>query len=311
MKRTSSDQRLLIAYLLHQLSEEEEVRLEERYFVDPEFHRLLRAAERDLIDRYVRNELVGKDKEGFERYFLPSPRRQERIEFARALADSAARTPEVRGGGYASPEAASWWQSLFTYARANSRAVALSPVVLIAAFGLWLAFAWLDKSEQHQEGQAAQKQDSLPDSENQPAGRPPQPEPEKVSRVEPKEKSNKTPRSEDVSRIATFTLGPYLTRDLSEVKEIIIAPGVQAVRLRLYVEGGLHESYGAVLTTPEGRKVWGRDGLKGRPESSGALVVLMLPARILTSQDYVLNLRGDAGGEREDVGKYYFRAVRQ
>jgi hypothetical protein len=312
MKPTSYDQRLPIEYLLHELSEEEEVQLEERYFVDPEFHRQLRDAERDLIDRYARNELVGKEKERFERYFLPSPRRQERIEFARVLAESVSRTAEVKGKDYAIPQAASWWQSLLTYMRANSRVVALSAVILIAVFGLWLAFAWLNKSEPHREGEVVQKQDSSPDSENKPAGSPPQPEPEQVRPTEPKKESDKTPRSKDVTRIATFTLSPYLTRDTSEVKEITIAPGINTVRLRLYVEGDLHESYGAVLMTPEGRKIWEQDRLKGKPANSGVLVVIMLPARILTSRDYVLRLNGTPiGGEREDVGKYYFRAVRQ
>ncbi|HEX5733675.1 MAG TPA: hypothetical protein VF131_12640 [Blastocatellia bacterium] len=303
MKQTSYDRRLLIEYLLHKLSEEEEVQLEEKYFVDPEFHRQLQEAERDLIDMYARNELAGKEKERFEKYFLPSPRRQERIEFARALAESVSRTAGVKGEGYTIPGAASWWQSLPAYMRANSRVVALSAVILITVFGLWLAFALLNKSEQGQERQVVQTQDSLPDSENQPAGATPQPE--------PKEESDKTPRSKDVPRIATYALSPYLTRDISEVKEIIIAPEIDTVRLQLYVEGDLHKSYGAVLATPEGRKIWEQDRLKGKPANSGAVVVLMLPAKILTSRDYVLSLKGTNGDEREDVGKYYFRAVKQ
>lgn len=303
MKQTGYDQRLLVEYLLHGLSEEEEVELEERYFVDPEFHRRLREAERDLIDLYARNELDGEEKERFERYFLPSPRRQERIEFARSLAESISRTAGVKGDGYAIPAMASWWQSLLTYARANSRVAALSAVILIAVFGLWFAFARLNKSEQTREGQVVQNQDSLPDSENQPAGNPPRPE--------PKEESDKTPRRKGAPRIATYVLSPYLTRDNSEVKEIIIAPEINTVRLRLYVEGNLDDSYGAVLATPEGRKIWARDGLKGKPANSGAIVVLTLPARVLTSRDYVLSLKGATRGEREDVGKYYFRAVRQ
>jgi len=312
MKRTSYDQRLLIEYLLHKLPEEEEAQFEERYFVDPEFHRQLRAAERDLIDMYARNELVGQEKERFERYFLASPRRQERIEFARALAESVSRRAEVEGEGYAIPAMASWWQSLLVYMRANSRVVALSALILIAGIGLWLAFALLNKSEQRREGQVAQKQDSLPGSENQPPGTAPQPEPEQSRPAEPKEESDKTSLSKDVSRIATFTLSAYLTRDNSEAKEIIIAPGINTVRLRLYVEGKLCESYGAVLATPEGQKIWEQDRLKGKPANSGAVVVLMVLARILTSRDYVLRLNSAATGrEREDVGKYYFRAVRQ
>ncbi len=42
MKETSYDRRLLIEYLLHGLSEEEEAQVEERYFADAEFHRQVR-----------------------------------------------------------------------------------------------------------------------------------------------------------------------------------------------------------------------------------------------------------------------------
>jgi hypothetical protein len=312
MKQISYDRRLLIEYLLHGLSEEEEVRLEEKYFADPEFHRRLRAVERDLIDMYARNELAGQEKERFERYFLPLPRRQEKIEFARALAESVSRTAGVKSEGYAISGAASWWQSLTAYVRADSRVVALSALILIAIFGLWLAFALLNKSEQSRDGQIAQKQGSSPDSESQPADSPPQPEPEQGRPAEPKEESDKTHRSKDAPRIATFTLSPYLTRDISEVKEVIIAPAIDTVRLRLYVEGNFHESYGIALVTPEGRKIWQQDKLKGKPTNSGAFVVLMLPARILTSRDYVLRLNSTATGrKREEVGKYYFRAVKQ
>src|SRR5215831_11201699 len=80
------DQVLLHNYLLGNLSEEEQVRVEDRAFADPRYLEAVEAAEADLIDAYVRGELPQSDRRQFESRFLTSPQRRNKIEFARALA---------------------------------------------------------------------------------------------------------------------------------------------------------------------------------------------------------------------------------
>jgi hypothetical protein len=79
-------ERLLVSYLLGELSEEEQVRVEDRAFTDPSYLAEIEAAEADLVDAYVRGELPPDSLPGFERRFLRSPSRRSKVEFAKALA---------------------------------------------------------------------------------------------------------------------------------------------------------------------------------------------------------------------------------
>jgi hypothetical protein len=72
-------------YLLGNLEEEEQDRIEQRYFTDPELLALVEATEDDLIDAYVRGELSAADRARFESHFLRSRRRRERVKTAEAL----------------------------------------------------------------------------------------------------------------------------------------------------------------------------------------------------------------------------------
>lgn len=76
---------LLVRYHLGELSQEERDAVEDRLFADDEFHEQVLAAEEELIDSYLRDELTPGQREHFEKWFLPVDDRRERLEFARAL----------------------------------------------------------------------------------------------------------------------------------------------------------------------------------------------------------------------------------
>src|SRR5215472_7016895 len=103
------DETLLVKYLLGNLTEEEQARVEDRAFADPDCLSALETAEADLIDAYVRGGLPQADRRGFERRFLTSPRRRSKVEFARAFA-----TVTAEAGFLAPParERSSIWQAL-------------------------------------------------------------------------------------------------------------------------------------------------------------------------------------------------------
>src|SRR5262245_46756820 len=93
MEQTSPDENLVVRYLLGQLPEEEQLRLEERAFSDQEYLQNVLAVERDLIDEYVRGELSGSERRQFEKLFLASPERRRKVEFARALTNVVSESP--------------------------------------------------------------------------------------------------------------------------------------------------------------------------------------------------------------------------
>src|SRR5678809_240986 len=95
MRSENVDETLAVRYLLGKLTEEEQVRVEDRAFSDAGCLGMLESAEADLIDAYVRGELRQPDRRDFERRFLLSPQRRRKVEFARALAAVSAETMPI------------------------------------------------------------------------------------------------------------------------------------------------------------------------------------------------------------------------
>jgi hypothetical protein len=81
----SDDAAVISRYLLHELPASEREAIERRYLSDPDYLELIEAVEGDLIDAYVRGELSHAQRERFERYFLCTRSRQERVRLAEAL----------------------------------------------------------------------------------------------------------------------------------------------------------------------------------------------------------------------------------
>ena len=85
MKQTQEEE-LLNRYLLGELTEEEQARVEERLFRDDIFFEQLQALKEELVDDYVQGELSAHEREQFEKRFLASPQWREQVQFSKALA---------------------------------------------------------------------------------------------------------------------------------------------------------------------------------------------------------------------------------
>jgi hypothetical protein len=91
-------------YLLGQMSEAEESRVERAYLGSDDALEALLARQDELIEEYLAGELEPAERDRFERLFLASPQRLERLVFLRALEDRAA--PRLRLAP--APGARSW-----------------------------------------------------------------------------------------------------------------------------------------------------------------------------------------------------------
>src|SRR6267143_641182 len=89
MKRHSDNESLIINYLLGVLPEAELERFEQRYLEDETLFEELQEIEDELIDDYVGGALTAEQQAQFEQYFLRSPQRREKLEFARAMTERA------------------------------------------------------------------------------------------------------------------------------------------------------------------------------------------------------------------------------
>ena len=70
--------KLITRYLLGELTEEQQIEIEDRAFSDQEFLAGITAVENDLIDEYVRDEMPDGDRRRFESRFLASESRRKK-----------------------------------------------------------------------------------------------------------------------------------------------------------------------------------------------------------------------------------------
>jgi len=281
----TDDHTRLTDYLLGRLSPEEATSIEERYLADPAFHDELRAAERDLIDRYVQGEL--SDAEEFETRFLSSPSRRQRVEFARALNHRLTRAPGVgatASGAAARP--ASWRRGFAGPQRTGLAAAA----VLVLAAAAW--FLVTGRSDQPRAIPAS----PTPQTQPGPVAEAPRPDVAPPSRGEP---------GVDV-RVATLILTPTATRSSDETPTLRIA-GAAGVRLVLYAESSGFDRYRATIRTGDGKEVWRQDQLTRTATASGPAIIVALPAGRLDANDYTIRLSGIRGAEVEEIAGYSFR----
>jgi hypothetical protein len=76
----------LIAYLLHQMPDEERAAIAEQWANDPELHKDLRTAEAELLDSYARGELDTWQRSRVEACLLTTEEQRRKLEFAQGLA---------------------------------------------------------------------------------------------------------------------------------------------------------------------------------------------------------------------------------
>ena len=138
MRTERADELLLARYLLGNLTEEEQVQVEDRAFADGDYMGALNAVEADLIDDYVSGELTQPDRRAFESRFLTSPQRRSKVEFAQALARVTAEAEPVASRV---PQRPTTWLGLLNPIRVWNPAMrfagAMGAVICIAG-GSWM-----------------------------------------------------------------------------------------------------------------------------------------------------------------------------
>ena len=92
----NEDKNEIRRYLLGQLEEADQERLELRLLTDPSFSEEFDTIVDEIADQYAGDELKGEERERVEQHFLKSPERQQKVQFARELIQRAASERGVR-----------------------------------------------------------------------------------------------------------------------------------------------------------------------------------------------------------------------
>lgn len=332
------DENQIIRYLFGELSEAEQSQIEERFLRDREYLETVQAVEDELIDSFVRGGLSADERVRVEQYLAASPRKRQKMAFARELSNVLDEAPAAQAVA-GRPHRDSWWAMLLTPLRGPRPVFQFATVALAAALALVSLWLFLDRRQartqlsrlqaEWQEGrqreEGLQQEAAAERARRDDLAR--QLEDEREQRLRVEEQAREMRREQEVAEtsrkgtsgrgpspleaaIATFVLAPGLTRGSDEPSRLVVPQGARLIRLQLDLEAGdEYQSYRAELRTTGGNIVWSRDVT---PSRAGAAVILELPTAQLTSGEYELTLQGRAGDRRfEDIGYYYFSILKR
>lgn len=273
-------------YLLGGLSAPERDAIAGQYFESDSFFEQVEAAEDELIESYLRNELTARDHARFESRFLTVPEQRNRVEQARVLREA------LVGVTAGSAEAPGPPRRRFPASLGRAMAAA-------AGLGLlWLAGSWILQNS-NLESQVEQLRAQLAAER---------------SRTESIESA--APASIDGFLETVATLTSRSTRSLSvSSNEVTIPPRTNLLRLRLTVRPEFkHGSYRVSLKNADfdldAPPLWVQTGLPATAVNGALIVEVQLPSSLLPQSDYILSLDGAVAAGFEPVDSYWFRVSR-
>src|SRR6185503_13780299 len=321
------NEELIARYLLGELTEEQQVEIEDRAFSDKESLATITEVENDLIDEYVRGELSAAERQRFESRFLASAERRKRVEFARALRTVVSESTGQEKKVVQKAATWSWRESLYAFLNGLNPAARLAFVaamVLLVVGAAWLfaetlrlrrQVTQLQAENQSRQGfqqaldQERKRNDELNARLDQEKQQREQTDESLRQLTEIAEATNPAPPPV----IASLTLLPGLSRGGNHKPSLALSNDARLVRLQIGIDPDeQYNTFAVELRTLAGRQVWNRENLTARTRRGTRAVGLTLPATVLKSGEYELRLRGlTESGAAEDVGFYYFNVTRK
>jgi hypothetical protein len=322
---------VLLRYLLGALPVDEAEPIEEASLVDGALAARLNALECDLVDEYVRGELEGPNLARFQSWYLSSPLRAQKVDAAKAIlliveplkdvpapAPSAAKTegkPAKIEANRSHAPAAKVAPAL-SYGKASAGASssgsrfgmfrawpmlgivsAAAVLILIVAVGFLTS---RNKRLRNEVAETKKQTTELTAKLNE----------EHAAANSSAQKNGATDNlAHGLDNVATVTMFlPSPTRGASTVPTVKVPAGTGLVVLSLGLGANNEDSYRAQLMDPATQKVLWHSGVL-RPGSDGTYVSVTVPAPVLRSKMYLLQLMHDtANGSSELLASYPFRA---
>jgi hypothetical protein len=132
MKPSDPGHHLIRRYLLGQLPDPSQQSLEEGFMTGDTSLEELEAAEDELVDEYLAGRLSNHERDQFEKYFLSTPEREQKLRFAKVFHQYAAanQAPSVSVGSRTPT-------NFFGFNSWPARIAALA-LILVAMSGIWL-----------------------------------------------------------------------------------------------------------------------------------------------------------------------------
>jgi hypothetical protein len=323
-----NNENLIARYLLGELSEEQQIAIEDRAFADKNYLASITAVENDLIDEYVRNELSGAERQRFEKQFLASTERRKRVEFARALVDVMEEEAVPQKITVRESQSWSWRDAIYAFINGltpTARIAFVSAVPLLLIGAGYLSIETLRLRSELKELRAANQtqrdaqQQVLELERRRNEDLNAQLNQEKQQREQTDESLRELGETGDAVNpaprpvIASLTLLPGLSRGGDNKPSLVLPEDARLVRLQIGIDPEEpYKKFAVELRTLAGRQVWTRENLNARNRRGAPAVGLTVPATALKAGEYELILRGVSdSGSAEDVGFYYFNVKKR
>lgn len=341
MASRNYDNQQLTQYLLGALPEAQAEAFDELSFVDDDFVARLEAVENDLVDAYVRGEIAGRELAAFESHYLASPRRREKVAFAKSLQEFAAQqiatlpvtataSEEVRAEQPVTKEP--WWRALVNFFSVPNLTLqwgmATAALVMLLAGGWFVwetmrlrgqisssqtEFATLQQREKDLQTQIEQQRNANTktlEQLNQELTRTQQ----QLAQLQQQELARQQAKVElpnAESRLVQLELTPQL-RGVGQASTLKVPVGTAFAVMQLETEDDDYQSYQAEVVSLAGdRLLWKSGKLKARLRGNAKIIDLKVRANRLAPGEYVVRLKGvDASGQVEDIHRYAFKVVK-
>jgi hypothetical protein len=296
----------LVQYVLGLLPEAEAERLDEASVADDTLASRLRVVEHDLVDAYVSDTLDRETRARFETVYLATPRRREKVEFARrflATVDGAAAAPVITPAPH----------------RAWSLQAAAALLLAVSGGLLYQDLRLHDRAKDAERQIAIQTQRATSLArqldEARAVTRDAQTAFERAAAAQRDQRSapaGPTASAATARTAVAIVLLPQ-TRSVGAVPTVAVPATAERVAFQLRLEANDFFVYQAALKDPgTNRIVWRSAQLSAQSRDEATVVSISVPASTLASQHYSLELTGIHGPERtEVVGNYVFQVDRQ
>jgi hypothetical protein len=309
-----------VRYLLGELSEEEQKSFEASFIADDQIFENLQISEAEVIDAYVANELSARQRKHLEQWLAASPRLQERVAFARTLAQSIAAGKLVqRREGHDEPPFEPWWKRVFAVPLVGNLtpAGAFAALLIVIALGAVVVQTVRLRNESRrleaERAELARQRDELArlavaerDRTNADLREAQQhyERAEELVRSLQQQKAQQQPKQPSI--FASLSLLPGSTRSGGNENVLEIPPAATEVRLALVL---LRADYGSYQVKFNGPTSISRERV--RP-TRGKTLALRLPANLFRPGQYSVQVSGvTSNGTVEPVSDYVFRVTQK
>lgn len=322
-------------FLLGEMTDAERSAFEQRFVADEDLFEQTRVCEDELIEAYAREMLSATEREKFERAFLTTERRRERVVFTRQMLRQFAGEKEIAVAKKTEAAAGntSVRDSIIGFFKTPGLAFGAALAILLLIFGGWLILRNANKTEIAQQNNGAsptpfetilpKSNQSLQPSQNAAINSEMQtPEIAETNKINSEQKKaapeknsnarnlNSQPKEERNAPIVNpvFALVAGTVRSEGKTQQLSLPKNAGTVSLLLNLESTDYKIYSAEIVDADGNIVYSNNNLKAK----NSKINFSVSAAKLTRGDYVVKLSArNSNNETESVADYAFRVNRK